>query len=213
MSGIVGPDIVESGLVLILDAANSKSYLGSGTTWSDLSGNNYNGTLINSPSYSSSSGGYLQMTGSSYISFSSYAQPVYNTTTSFTWNVWVYPFANAVGQIIMGNRGSDLDFTKLTTSNFEYYPTILLTSMPLNTWQNVCVVKDQTTLSYYRNSELVTSTTSSTTKPSKPFYIGGDPAPLEYSTARISHVSVYNRALTTSEIRQNFNAVKGRYSL
>lgn len=213
MSGIVGPDIVESGLVLILDAANSKSYLGSGTTWSDLSGNNYNGTLINSPSYSSSSGGYFQMTGSSYISFSSYAQPAYDTTTSFTWNVWVYPFANAVGQIIMGNRGSDLNFTKLTTSNFEYYSTILLTSMPLNIWQNVCVVKDQTTLSYYRNSELITTTTSSITKPSRPFYIGGDPAAVEYSTARISHVSVYNRALTTSEIRQNFNAVKGRYSL
>ena len=39
--------IVRDGLVLHLDAANKKSYPGSGTVWSDLSGNDRNGTLLN----------------------------------------------------------------------------------------------------------------------------------------------------------------------
>ena len=46
------PAIVTSGLVLCLDAANPKSYSGTGTTWTDLSGNGYNGTLVNSPTFS-----------------------------------------------------------------------------------------------------------------------------------------------------------------
>jgi hypothetical protein len=48
--------IVTSGLVLSLDAGNPSSYSGSGTTWFDLSGNGNNGTLVNSPSYTTISG-------------------------------------------------------------------------------------------------------------------------------------------------------------
>jgi len=47
-----GPKIVTDGLILALDAGNRFSYPGSGTTWSDLSGNGYNGTLINGPTFS-----------------------------------------------------------------------------------------------------------------------------------------------------------------
>ena len=46
-----GPSIVTDGLVLALDAANHKSYPGSGTTWYDLSGNGNNGTLNCGPSF------------------------------------------------------------------------------------------------------------------------------------------------------------------
>lgn len=52
-----GPKIVSEGLVLYLDAANSKSYSGTGTTWTDLSGNSNNATLVNGPTYSSLNGG------------------------------------------------------------------------------------------------------------------------------------------------------------
>jgi hypothetical protein len=51
MSLIHSPRIVTDGLVLCLDAGNPKSYTGSGTTWTDLSGNGNNGTLTNSPTY------------------------------------------------------------------------------------------------------------------------------------------------------------------
>ena len=45
------PKIVTDGLVLSVDAANKKSYPGSGTTWYDLSGNAINGTLTNGPTF------------------------------------------------------------------------------------------------------------------------------------------------------------------
>ena len=57
------PSIVTSGLVLCLDPANLRSYTGSGTTWYDASGNGKNGTLTNSPMYSSSNGGIFVLDG------------------------------------------------------------------------------------------------------------------------------------------------------
>jgi len=59
-----GPDIVTDGLVLALDAANVKSYPGSGTTWRDLSGNDGNGTLTAGPTFSTDNGGVISFDGS-----------------------------------------------------------------------------------------------------------------------------------------------------
>lgn len=59
-----GPNIVTDGLVLYLDAANTKSYPGSGTTWNDLSGNGNNGTLINGYIFNSIGNGNLVFDGS-----------------------------------------------------------------------------------------------------------------------------------------------------
>lgn len=58
-----GPDIVRTGLQLCLDAANKKSYPGTGTTWTDLSGNTTNLTLTNGPTYSSLNGGIINLDG------------------------------------------------------------------------------------------------------------------------------------------------------
>ena len=55
--------IVRSGLVLHLDAARPASYPGSGTTWTDLSGQGNNGTLTNGPTYSSANGGSIVLDG------------------------------------------------------------------------------------------------------------------------------------------------------
>lgn len=63
MSIYGGPDIVTDGLVLHLDAGNSKSYSGSGTVWTDLSGNNNNGTLTNGPTYSAANKGSIAFDG------------------------------------------------------------------------------------------------------------------------------------------------------
>ena len=56
--------IVTDGLVLCVDAANTKSYPGSGTTWTDISGKNHNGTLINGPTFSSDNMGGIVFDGS-----------------------------------------------------------------------------------------------------------------------------------------------------
>jgi hypothetical protein len=57
------PSIVTSNLILALDAANPKSYSGSGNTWFDITGRGNHGTLVNGPAYSSNSGGYISCDG------------------------------------------------------------------------------------------------------------------------------------------------------
>jgi hypothetical protein len=60
-----GPKIVTNGLVLALDAADRNSYVSGSTTWNDLSGYNYNGTLTNSPTFSNTNGGIISFNGTS----------------------------------------------------------------------------------------------------------------------------------------------------
>ena len=115
---------VTSGLSLFLDTGNSTSYPGTGTAWSDLSGNGNNGTLVNSPAYTAAG-------RDSYFSFGSgatqrtsftYQTPQQTASTAFSWNIWVYPTANSDSYVLMGYRGTTpLKFYKLTTQKFEMY--------------------------------------------------------------------------------------------
>ena len=63
MSINYNPRIVTDGLVLLLDAGNTKSYPGTGTTWTDISRNGNNGTLTNGPTFDSANGGSLVFDG------------------------------------------------------------------------------------------------------------------------------------------------------
>ena len=65
------PRIVTDGLVFCLDAANIRSYPGTGTTWTDLKGGN-EGTLTNGPTFSSDNAGSISTDGSndSWLPFS-----------------------------------------------------------------------------------------------------------------------------------------------
>ena len=88
MSVIGGPNIVEDGLVLSLDAANTKSYPGSGTVWSDLSGNSNNGTLTNGPTFDSGNKGSIVFDGID-DSISVGHTALLNPTLNMTISVWV----------------------------------------------------------------------------------------------------------------------------
>ena len=70
MSTRYNPSIVRDNLVLYLDAANTKSYTGSGTTWTDISGKGHHGTLDNGPTFSSGNMGYISLDGTNdHINF------------------------------------------------------------------------------------------------------------------------------------------------
>jgi hypothetical protein len=217
MALLHSPQIVRDGLVLYLDAANIKSYPGSGTTWFDLSGIGNNGTLVNSPSFNSENRGYFAFDGiNDYVSFSTYSQPIQDSTTSFTWNIWVYPLRNSFGDIYMGNRfdGGALVFNKLTSKNWEFFSSNFGGDVPLNKWLNITLVKNETSLLYYRNGVLHASIISSLSKPNQAFYIGGDPGTSsEFALAYISNVIIYHRPLSIQEVKQNFEALRGRYGI
>ena len=233
------PSIVTSGLVLALDAANTKSYPGSGTTWTDLSGNN-NGTLTNGLTYSSSNNGSLVFNGSNnYIEFGDVLDL---GTNDLTVNVWARPAALAAGNILVsktraavqnyrfnfgflngfmytffqGNSGSGTDIAPTGT-----------TAISTNTWYMLTyVVKRDSSISMYINGTLETLSGSATIsqwngldfQSSNPFRIGcsteGDNTTIRsLFNGNISDVQVYFRSLTQSEITQNFNALRGRYGL
>ena len=211
--------IVTDGLVLCLDASNTKSYPGSGTTWTDLTGNGNDGTLVNDVSYSSSDGGYLSFDGSNdRVDFASYVQPAQTSSTSFTWFIWVYPISYSANDVIMGNRNISGEnvWTKLTPSRFEWqYPNHLDsgTAMTDNQWQNICITKNGSSFTYYKNGSSIDTMTSTASKDANPFHIGGDPTYGENPSCRISVVAVYDTALTAAEVLQNYNVYKKRYNL
>ena len=86
-----GPNIVKDGLVLHLDAANYKSYPGSGTTWSDLSGNGNNGTLTNGPTFDSGNRGSIVFDGSNDFVYLSNPSSLAFGTGDFSIEIWCNP--------------------------------------------------------------------------------------------------------------------------
>jgi len=223
MSLLHSPSVVLTNLQIYVDAGNTKSYTGSGTAWTDLSGNGNNGTLVNAPTYLLGNYGYFSFgSGATQRTSFTYQTPVQSAATAFTWNIWTYPTANQDSYVLMGYRGTTpLQFYKLTTQKFEMYPAEVFYLFTVNTWNNICAVYDGSqsgtnNMKLYVNAVQVglrDADQPDFSPSAMPFYIGGDPTAGEFATARISSVMVYNRALTEDEIRQNFNALRGRYGL
>jgi hypothetical protein len=93
-----GQQIITNGLVLNLDAANKDSYPGTGTTWTDLSGNGYNGTLVNGPSFlSNQNGGIISLDGVDDIITTGVTGIVPNSSSPYTVSVWCYRNRNNAG--------------------------------------------------------------------------------------------------------------------
>ncbi|CAB4123183.1 Concanavalin A-like lectin/glucanases superfamily [uncultured Caudovirales phage] len=169
-----GANIVTSGLVMLLDAANPKSYPGSGTTWSDISRNGNNGTLVGSPTYSANNNGYFTFNGSTQYA---------NTATSvnlgsvFTISAWIYPTTAGSCSTILSNI-----YNGATSNGFKFFINTFQTSdrtiqietgngslgqstisasgsITYSTWNHVVAVLNKTagTGTIYLNGSLLTS--------------------------------------------------------
>ena len=213
-----GPTVVTNGLVLALDAGDRNSYVSGSTTWFDLAGSN-NGTLVNGPTFNTGSGGSIVFDRVNDYATVSYTQPAQDSTTSFTWALWIYlPSGNPNNHVIFGNRFGpvNLKFTKITPTYWENYPNAqLYYPIPTNQWINICVVKNQINYTYYANATQQASSTSTQTMPENAIYIGADAysGVEEPTNVRVATALIYNRALSASEVLQNYNATKGRFGL
>jgi hypothetical protein len=219
------PSIVTNGLILCLDAANSKSYIGSGTAWNDLSGNLNNGTLVNTPTYNN--------TGAN-SSFSFNGTNQYNSIASlnlqqnFTLEIWVKQ--NALnGFVIFGqgtlpratSNGLHVWYISATTIRFGMYSndTDFTVATSTGQWYHIVITYNHTTFlkQLYINGVAQTGTTQQTQiayAGSGQFNIGriySDGG--NYGNGSFSNAKAYNRILTNEEVLQNFNALKGRYGL
>lgn len=217
MSTIGGPNIVEDGLVLSLDAANTKSYPGSGTTWSDLSGNGNNGTLTNGPTFDSANLGSIVFDGvNDFV-----ALPSINTNSNFTLNFWTKRSSNSNPTLFSGNTTTGYLQIRNGDTNISFVKSFIAelgnfgssTATTLNLIYNILITKSGTTFSAYVNGDfkntLTVTETFTTTSPS----LGINSSNSEPYTGNIYQFSVYNRALTASEVLQNYNATKGRFGL
>ena len=219
----IGPKIVTDGLVLALDAANVKSYPGSGNTWYDLSGNGYNGTLTNSPTFSD---GAIVLDGADDLVNVSNA-PFLNSAV--TAEAWIRVLGNpggsgGAGTIMMhGGRYFQYLFNGRIASfwNGGYYYTPV-GSITFNQWAQVVQVWDVPNGNlkvYVNNNLLLTQSISTSTKPSSyGLQIGMEGTDPGGNYARIFNgeigiVKLYNRALSTLEVQENYNATKARFGL
>ena len=225
------PRIVTDGLVLCLDAGNTKSYPGSGTTWTDLSGNGNNGTLQNGIGFDSGNGGSLSFDGV----YDVVNLPLSNNlkNTSYT----IFGFVKSSVSIQNGSSEKYLYYFRGTTTGSDRFGVLFgfssnvnfnngklsliigdggwngyyssRDSWSANTWYNVAVTQSGTTYRMYVNG-IQTDTGTAVV----PQFSGIDQNTFGTKwNGNIPNALVYNKALTASEIQQNFNALRGRYGI
>ena len=236
-----GPDMIQNGLVLALDAADRNSYISGSTTWTDISGNNTNGTLINGPTFSSANGGSLFFDGTNdYITLPSTIIPATSNWTYssfFNFNQLVTGSVLYSQYIAIGNNGrliirlSDAvqntsQFALFLGSGTGYSSTSIYTNTTasINTNYNLTIVRSsQYTYNIYVNGVFDTGSTTAftanilqTTPVIGGINIGGvnpTPATADFLNGRIYSTTIYNRALSAQEVLQNYNATKTRFGL
>jgi hypothetical protein len=225
------PQIVTNGLVLCLDAANTKSYPGSGTTWTDLSGNGNNGTLVNGVGYDVDS---LSFDGvNDYVLVNANTSSIPYGSSPRTVSIWFYTntttWVENLSNLFFYGAGNDgnafgIDFStypsmEVYTWGSETNDFLFSTTYSQVGWKNITVTYNgATTILIYENGVFtqtfalpsVRNTTTSDV------YIGAiNPSALDewYYDGRIATTQIYNRALTATEIQQNFNALRGRFGI
>jgi len=237
MSVSGGPDIVEDGLVLILDAANTESYPGSGIVWTDLSGNGNNGTLTNGPIFSSINGGSIVFDGVNdfvQIPYSTYWNTnVFGTATNFTMECWYKPdlfknwdtlieksespgwYSRPEGASIWTNDSNIQGvFASGVDSNPAGSVVILSYATTALRWYHIAFTGDGTTLRLYVDGiQRATGSVSSRTVAVYNGNIGPRLGRRAFMDGQMALVILYTRGITASEVQQNYNATKGRFGL
>jgi hypothetical protein len=213
----LGQDIVTSGLVLNLDAANKDSYPGTGTTWYDLSGNGYNGTLTNGTSFVSNIyGGYFNFDGvDDYVDLQ-YA--IIGGTGDFTVNQWIQADASETGGTTFGNypAGTLQIFYGTTYMGMWLNNSSTYVDSPVPFSSNpvmITTIRSGTTTYFYQNGILLKTGSSSANIGAANFRIGTNTSTSEQFTGRVFVTQTYNRALSVTEIQQNYNATKTRFGI
>ena len=233
MSNNYGPRIVNDGLVLCLDAADSNSYPGSGTTWKDLSGNENNGTLTNGPTFSFNNAGTLVFDGSNdyaTILNSSSLKPVsamtiesfcYIQNNSTTWASLIqYPYLSTSHSSPFFEWGLYLNMaSRFFHSRIDGVTAVSSNSSAwnFNEWSHIVLTYSSSVVKFYTNGVYVggggVASSISYNNPNNNILIGRNASAGEPFEGRIGFLKIYNKALSSNEIIQNYNATKGRFGL
>jgi hypothetical protein len=238
-----GPgNIVTNGLVLYLDAANYLSYTSGSTTWRDLSSSNLSGSLINGPTYSSTNAGSIVFDGvDDYVSCPPLTSSI-DPNNGITLNYFVKISNRSKRNILLSNYTTSSPFPGITgeigtsapwtnglrwqvasntsTAKVDIYVSNVIQN---NTVYFVTFTFDFTTKTskIYLNG-VEQSTTSRSINPNNVttnwiqnvnLDLAADVTNSLFYLGNIYNAQIYNRALTASEVLQNYNATKARFGL
>lgn len=214
------PSIVTDSLVLYLDAANTKSYPGTGTVWSDLSGNGNTGTLVNGPTYSSANGGSIVFDGTNdtvncgnaaslQITVGTISAWINATSDNSGYN-GIITKQNAWGLFVKDNILISYDWgnssdrsTGVTVGNSTWKYIVMSFTETIGTPSNNAII--------YVNGSAVLTTTVKNVNQSAQVTTDGNAS--QCMSGNISQIAIYNRVLSSTEVTQNFNALRGRFGL
>ena len=221
MSGIVGPrfGIVQDGLVLNLDAGNTSSYPGTGTDWFDLTSNNNDGVLTNGPTFDSANGGSIVFDGvDDYVNYNS----ISSLDEPKTIEVWIYTSVQHTGMVLSRSLSNYELYTFNDGFVYTYWggrfnTTTNRPTITLNVWNQFCFTISGATETVYKDGVLIGPRTLNGT----PSYTNTGNLNIGkrsnqnilYFNGKVSIVKLYNRALSSQEILQNYNSTKTRYGL
>lgn len=226
--------IVTDGLVFTTDAGFTPSYPATGSTWYDLGGNGYNGTLTNGPTFNSSDGGSIVFDGTDDYVITSNTTLNFSTNANFTYCAWIYPSfssASPTGRAVIDFTGPAPGFLRSYLrwegSGLGFYFDIASgggsawytgpLTFSANTWHYLCFTHGSSNVGNFYFDGIAKSTTTAVlnaaTVTNNKITIGYGAVNSYYWAGRISNVQIYNRTLTASEISQNYNAQKARFGL
>ena len=226
MAGASGPDLVQNGLVLALDAADKNSYRGSGTNWQDLSGTVNSGSLTNGPTFSGANLGTIVFDGvDDYVSISNNSN--FNNGNNITVEAWVLctNWSSYTHPMIVA-KGINVEWILWKSNDSGYVGKLgwraagtvySTTSLPNNTWVQCVGSVGSAGQKVYLNGVLE-STVGNTTFTSGNVnvtiaagLVTGSPSNL--LGANVAITRIYNIQLTDNQVLQNYNATKPRFGL
>jgi hypothetical protein len=228
MATAYSPLVVTDGLVMYLDAGNTKSYPGAGTTWTDISRTNNNGTLTNGPTFNSANGGSIVLDGiDDYVNFGTTSGGIGGSSAA-TMELFINMTFPAGLQQIFGfrdNAGFDFFFLVFSGGGSEfrarnsagtYYDLNPSVSAYAGKWTQINFSVGPSGRRVFANGNLLDSspTWTGTFGSTSPLSLGNyQIGNIWFATGKVSIAKLYNRELSQAEILQNYNATKTRFGL
>ena len=210
------PRKVTNGLVLFVDAANTRSYSGAGNTAYGLI-NNVNGPLVNGVGFTTTNNGYFTFDGTNdYINFGNSSSVQLTIGTLSAWVRATSPGAGFRG-ILAKQYAYGLFYNDSVLVAYDWGASATRsTSINIadGNWKNVVMsfqsgVTNGTRI--YLNGSLALTTTITWVNDTQNLYGGAEASAGQYAACFGSMFSLYNRVLTADEVLQNYNATKMRY--
>jgi hypothetical protein len=218
-----GPKVVTDGLVLCLDAADKVSYPGSGTTWTDLSGNGNDGTL-SAAAIGTDTPGVMEFNASDDLILTSFGNGLNPTTTLLSYALWVYP--DTAGSMMFMAQGSWAVNARAYFGMVSGYWAMGIqasgwgvdqggSAVIAGRWHHIVIVFDGSNVKWYQNGNYIFQKAYTSYAFDLVFGLGNVST---YSDAypwddKIATCAIYQIALTAAEVSQNFNAQRSRFGI